>query len=291
MSSDSPPAEVPPEVLAYLSEHPALTLATASRSGVPHAATLVYVNDGPTLYFWTRPESTTARHIEQNPVVSFAVDVYNPDWSKTKGVQGSGESQIVLTPQDISHVVELFQQKYPGLQETRTTNLSFYRVTPTSIVYIDNERSERKPTGPALGADFHREMVYSIFRELPQRAVETVAATLDTVQVGPGEVIVRQGAPADKFFIIADGEVEVVREEAGRAHSVARLGQGQFFGEMAILRDMPRTATVQAVRPTTLLAMDRGVFRGLVAQSLATTEDFDQVIQQRLTELSSLKEG
>ena len=71
------------------------------------------------------------------------------------------------------------------------------------------------------------------------------------------------------------------------ASRLASLKQGQFFGEMAILRDSPRTATVRAITPTTLLTMDRDVFRNLVAQSLATTEDFDRVIRQRLAELAS----
>ena len=286
MSTDGPPAEVPVEVLSYLSDHSTLTLATASPSGLPHAATLVYVNDGLTLYFCTRPETLTARHIEQNPAVSFAIDEYDPDWSKTKGIQGSGEGQVLLSAGEISQVVSLFQRKFPRLTDSRTTNLSFYRITPTSVQFIDNER-EGKAVGQTLGGEYHRNMVYSVFRDLPRREVETVAAQLDTVQVAPGEVIVRQGAPADKFFIIADGEVEVIREDEGQARSVARLQRGQFFGEMAILRDMPRAATVKALRPTTLLAMDRNAFRRVVAQSLATTEDFDQVIQRRLSELTA----
>jgi ATP-binding cassette subfamily B protein len=136
--------------------------------------------------------------------------------------------------------------------------------------------------------DWRRSVAYSVFRELPQQQVETVTTQMDTVQARPGDVIVRQGAPADKFFIIADGEVEVLREDNGQTRTVAHLGKGQFFGEMAVLRDMPRTATVRAVQQTTLLAMDRDAFRGLVAQSLGTTENFDQVIQKRLTELGQL---
>jgi len=96
---------------------------------------------------------------------------------------------------------------------------------------------------------------------------------------------VRQGAPADKFFIIVDGEVEVVHEAEGAEHPLATLGRGQFFGEIAILRDMPRMATVRARRATTLFAMDSEVFRSLVAQSMGTTEDFDSVIRQRLDEI------
>lgn len=285
MSSDRQAAEVPDEVLAYLASHNTLTLATASRTGVPHAATHVYVNDGLILYFCTRPETTTARHIEQNPAVAFTVDEYTPDWTKTKGVQGSGECSVVLSGGDIRQIVSLFQRKFPDLGEVRTTNLSFFRVAPTSVQFINNEEATGETAGQTLGTPYHRQMVYNIFRELPQHEVETVVATLDTLQVQPGEVIVRQGAPADKFFIIADGEVEVIREDGGESRPVARLHKGQFFGEMAILRDTPRTATVKAMAPTTLLAMDRGAFRGLVAQSLATTEDFDQLIHRRLSEL------
>src|SRR5207253_2278643 len=95
-----------------------------------------------------------------------------------------------------------------------------------------------------------------------------------------------QGAPADKFFIVVEGEVEVVREDEGEPRRLATLGAGQFFGEIAILRDMPRTATVKAVRETTLLSMDRDTFQGLVAQALGTTQNFDQVVQQRLAGLS-----
>ena len=100
-------------------------------------------------------------------------------------------------------------------------------------------------------------------------------------------MIVRQGAPADKFFIIVRGEVEVVHEEQGAAQRIAVLKSGQFFGEIAILRDTPRTATVRAITPTTLLTMDRDAFRGLVAQSLATTQDFDAAIRERLEKMAA----
>lgn len=100
---------------------------------------------------------------------------------------------------------------------------------------------------------------------------------------GPaGATIVRQGAPADKFFIVLDGEVEILREGPAGQPLSTKVGRGSFFGEMAIIRDTPRTATVTALTPVTLLALERDVFRDLVAQSLGTTSDFDQVIRSRL---------
>src|SRR5581483_9220633 len=134
---------------------------------------------------------------------------------------------------------------------------------------------------------YRRDLVYSVFHDLPREELATVAAKLRTMKVAAGEVVVRQGAPADKFFIIVDGEVEVLREDNGVERELAHLSAGQFFGEMAILRDMPRTATVRAVAPTTLFAMERDAFRGLVAGSIGTTRDFDQVIQERLAEIQA----
>ena len=95
--------------------------------------------------------------------------------------------------------------------------------------------------------------------------------------------IVRQGAPADKFFIIVEGEVDVVREDDGEEKTINTLGPGDYFGEVAILRDSSRIATVKAKTQATLLAMDRDSLKSLVAGSLGTTEEFDRVIRERMT--------
>ncbi len=274
--------EVPQHVLDYLSEQKTLTLATASPRGVPWAATFTYVNDGLALYVWTRPETTTARHMEQNPVAAFAIDEFAQDWQEIRGIQGSGECYVLLDTNELKRIVGLFEQKYPPLAGSLSSNISFFRLTSTELQFIDN-----KSGGGATGIDFHRDLVYSVFRDLPEQEAENLGAQLQTVEVGQGEVIVRQGGPADKFFIIVDGEVEVIREDDGEQRTLATLKRGQFFGEIAILHDTPRMATVRAVTPTTMFAMERQAFQGLVAQSMGTTQDFDRVIQQRLEEISA----
>ena len=283
-----PMAQAPPHVLEYLRAEATLTLATATRTGLPHAATMVYVADGITLYFCTRPESTTARNLAQNPAVAFTVDQYSADWAQTRGVQGAGECQVLLNTADIKRVVGLFSERFSFLSQTSTANLSVYRIVPSELRFIDGAAAGQ--TGASLGMEYQRSLVYSVFRDLPRQEVEAVAGKLETIQVEAGTTVVRQGAPADKFFIIVDGEVDVVRDataEQGTERVLATLSPGQFFGEVAILHDGPRTATVRAKTRTTLLTMDRDVFRGLVAQSLATTQDFDRVIRQRLAEVAA----
>ena len=286
MGSESPGLEVPSHVLDYLRDQATLTLATSSPAGVPRATTLAYATDGPVVYVWTRPDTMTSRHMDQNPVVAFAIARDTTDLEQTQGIQATADAQVVLNPAEVSRAKELLEKKYPALAGKLASNISFFRLTPTELQFIDNTggKGEDRKGG---GLEFHRDLVYSVFRDLPQHQVETVEAQLQTVQFDAGDVIVRQGAPADKFFIIVEGEVEVIRDDDGAERQIATLKRGQFFGEMAILRDTPRMATVRALGATTLFAMPKEAFSGLVAGSMGTTQDFDRVIQQRLAEIGA----
>jgi uncharacterized protein YhbP (UPF0306 family) len=287
MTMGNPDAELelPQHVLDYLDHQKTLTLATASASGVPRATTLLYVSRGPALYLWVRPDTTTAKHVEQNPVVSFAIDEYAEDWRQTRGIQGNGECEVVLSGEEIARAALLFGQKFPDVSAgSSTVGIYFLKISPTQVEFIDNSRAGEK-SSEEFGVEYRRETVLNVFSDLPQEAEETFGAELQTMQVDAGDVVVRQGGPADKFFIVVDGELEVLRDEDGEEHQLATLGPGQLFGEIAIMRDTARASTLRAIEPATLLAMDRDTFRGLVAQSLGTTGDFDQVIQQRLERL------
>jgi CRP-like cAMP-binding protein len=124
-----------------------------------------------------------------------------------------------------------------------------------------------------------------VFGTLPENLVYPEEERLRQLTVPAGTTILRQGASATKFFIIVSGEVEVVRTSHSAERVVARLGPGQFFGEIAILRDMARTATVRAITDATLLTMDRDKFRSLVERSLGMARDFDTIIEARLSAL------
>src|SRR5581483_11382697 len=200
--------DVPQHVLDYLGAQPTLTLATVSGGAVPRATTLTYVNEGATVYVWTRPEATSARQMQENPVVSLAIDEYTPDWRDAKGIQATCKARVVLNPAELSRVGELFAKKYPALADVIDTDVSVFRITPTELQFIDNTQDAESQGGRV---SYRRDLVYSVFHDLPREELATVAAKLRTMKVAAGEVVVRQGAPADKFFIIVDGEVEVLR--------------------------------------------------------------------------------
>jgi uncharacterized protein YhbP (UPF0306 family) len=273
--------QLPGPVLEYLREHNTLTLATASGSGIPRAATFLYVNEGPSLYFWSKGSAISARHIQQNPMVAFTVDEYATDLTQTRGVQGMGQCSMILDGSEVARVADLFGQKFPALAPGTTMSISFFRITPTEIEFIDNTGSITAQAG-VFGAEFHRERSFSVLAALPTQSATTISAPLQSLNADADTVIARQGGPADKFFIVVDGEIEILREEGGSTQTVNTLGTGELFGEMAVLFDRPRGASARTTKPSKLLVMDGPTFRDIVAQSLGTTADFDEVIRERL---------
>jgi uncharacterized protein YhbP (UPF0306 family) len=274
--------DVPTQVLEFFQGHQTLTLATSSIGGVPRASTFLYVNDGPHLYFWSRATTTTARQIQQNPVVAFTIDDYTEDLSQTRGVQGFGECSVLLRGEEIARVADLFGQKFPSLAPGSTLSISFFRITPTEIQFIDNTVSSGRSEKGTFGAEFHRERSYSVIDTLPMQLGDTFVTTLQSLEVRAGETIVRRGGPADRFFIVVEGEATVTADQDGQSEPIASLGPGQLFGEVSIMRDQPRSATVRAKTDTKLLALGRDTFRDLIAQAMEITPDFDQVIRARL---------
>src|SRR5439155_17181530 len=79
----------------------------------------------------------------------------------------------------------------------------------------------------------------------------------------PGQVIVREGDPVNehsKFYLIRRGTVEVLRTIDGAQQKVAEMGPGRYFGEVALLMDQPRNATVRALTRVEVYTVDRATF-------------------------------
>jgi MFS family permease len=120
-----------------------------------------------------------------------------------------------------------------------------------------------------------------IFQPLPLTTLEPLAHELQPVHISAGEVIVRQGEPGDRFYLVDQGEVEVHVDD----RPAQRLGPGEYFGEIALLRDVPRTATVVASTDVDLLALGRDVFVTSVTGHPESTEAAHAVIASRLASL------
>ena len=96
-----------------------------------------------------------------------------------------------------------------------------------------------------------------------------------------GQIILQQGELARNFYIILKGRVQVFREKNGEETEVATLGAGEFFGEMALLREIRRTASVRALTPVDLLGMDGADFTAIAASSIRFNELLAGVMRER----------
>lgn len=114
---------------------------------------------------------------------------------------------------------------------------------------------------------------HPIFAPLPPALLERLAGRLAEVRVAAGDVVLCAGEPGDRFYLVAAGELEAV----GNA-----LGRGEGFGEIALLRDVPRTATVTARTDATLLALDRDDFLAAVTGDPRSAQAADAVVAGRL---------
>jgi NADH dehydrogenase len=97
----------------------------------------------------------------------------------------------------------------------------------------------------------------------------------------PGQEVFLQGDLGDRIYIIAQGTAEVVRQERGLEVTLAELGPGEYFGEMALLNQTTRNATVRCVTPLDLLSIHKREFSVLAANLPAMRESFEQVMKQR----------
>jgi CRP-like cAMP-binding protein len=98
------------------------------------------------------------------------------------------------------------------------------------------------------------------------------------VQAAAGTEIIRAGEPGDRFYIVESGEVEILPE----ANDPSLHGPGAYFGEIALLRDVPRTATVRARSDVALLALARDDFLAAVNGDPESRQAADMVVMSRL---------
>jgi len=116
-----------------------------------------------------------------------------------------------------------------------------------------------------------------IFAPLPAPALEGLARSVEHVRVAAGEAVIREGEPGDRFYAIADGEVEV--RKGGEL--LGTRGRGEGVGEIALLRDVPRTATVTARTDVLLFALEREPFVLSVTGHAAATSAADEIVRER----------
>ena len=122
----------------------------------------------------------------------------------------------------------------------------------------------------------------SLFDGLSRKELTQLARVSEDLDVEPGTVLCREGETGQEFFVIVDGKVKITR----KGRRVAMRGGGDFVGEIALLEDVPRTATVTAETPLRLFVLTRKDFRHLIDTNPRIERKVLRALARRLAETS-----
>jgi CRP-like cAMP-binding protein len=120
-----------------------------------------------------------------------------------------------------------------------------------------------------------------LFEHCSKRELAAIAAIADQVELPEGRVLVKEGELGREFFVLVDGTVEVRKG----AQQLAMLRAGDFFGEIALVSNSPRMATVETVSPVRALVVSSRDFWTLLDESPRTQRKILQAVGDRLAQI------
>ena len=153
-------------------------------------------------------------------------------------------------------------------------------VLPVTALILRASLARLEAGVPVPQMPFARLRGLAMFSPLPVATIETLATRARVEEFPAGTEIVRQGDAGDRFYVIDDGSLTVVAD--GR--QLALREPGECFGEIALLRDQPRMATVRSVTPVRLVVLDRDDFLGGVSAHVRSTHAAERLAAERLEE-------
>jgi ATP-binding cassette subfamily B protein len=154
----------------------------------------------------------------------------------------------------------------------------------------------RRQTGTAISAtgelcvtDVNILRDVPLFKDLDEAFLHEISDMFITERVPPGRVIINEGDQGHRFYIIIRGKVSVsATDEDGHVHRVATLDDGDYFGEIALLADIPTTATVETLVSSIFLILQREQLQKLMHQHIELGDQVEQALKRRIAETEAM---
>lgn len=155
---------------------------------------------------------------------------------------------------------------------------------PTEELSVEDlEEDEARPRGPYTASARRALATTPLFASLPAAALERLITRIELVEVEGGQVLFRQGDPGLNLFVVVEGAVRVYTEGPPETE-LMRLGPGSFFGEIALVTDHPRSASVVTLEPTQLISIDRDAVRTLMHEHPEVLPILLRFVRERLVD-------
>jgi small-conductance mechanosensitive channel/CRP-like cAMP-binding protein len=129
-----------------------------------------------------------------------------------------------------------------------------------------------------------------LFRPLSDDELRKVMGRSRPLHYAAGERVIEEGSPGDSFFIIDQGQVLVSKRTGGADREIARLMEGQFFGEMALLTGERRSATIAAATDVDLFMIDKAAFQEILAANPSIAVDISTLLSERREALTQAQD-
>jgi CRP/FNR family transcriptional regulator, cyclic AMP receptor protein len=126
-----------------------------------------------------------------------------------------------------------------------------------------------------------------LFTSLDRKDLQTLAASARERQYQPGEVLMRQGDTGVGLFVLVNGRVHVTQNRDGEIADLGVLAAGQVFGELSLLDDMPRSATITAIEPSTVIVLPMWDFRASLRENPSMSMSLLTSLSQRIRRIES----
>ncbi len=131
---------------------------------------------------------------------------------------------------------------------------------------------------------------YPIFENVETQLLEEVSTLFVTESYPPGRVVVREGSPGNRFYLIARGQVSIHKTNPdGMERKIGVLEDGDYFGEIALVRNTLRSATIRTLTPCVLLTLHRDIFTNLLERSADMREKLEKTIVDRISKNVSVR--
>ena len=156
--------------------------------------------------------------------------------------------------------------------------ISVGALMPVVILLRRSQLSRLEAGAPVPGREYGLLRGNKIFAPLPVATTERLARNLVEVRPGDGTEVITQGDAGDRYYVIVEGQLDAFEDGVHRR----TMGPGDGFGEIALLRDIPRTATVRAQAGAVLLALEREAFLGAVTGLPHSRRAADALADERL---------
>ncbi|MDF1782060.1 MAG: cyclic nucleotide-binding domain-containing protein [Alcanivoracaceae bacterium] len=156
-----------------------------------------------------------------------------------------------------------------GIERNKLDLLMTWTQAAESMLGEDDDEHERDWMDALLGSD--------LFSQVPPQKIQQLFTKFEEAEVSLGEVVVTEGEPGDRFFVLKQGKAMVTRKQGNRDETLAAFGAGSFFGEDALISDTPRNATVTMTSDGVLMSLGKDDFRDLLQVSVVRSLSEDDV--------------